>query len=59
MTPFSPPKIKKEIPKDHERAKGIMPIIPASPLTTEELLSLASMFPEIFSDEEIITLLVE
>ena len=53
------PEIKLEVPKDHERAKRIMPVIPASPLTKEELLSLASMFPEVFTDEEIITLLVE
>jgi hypothetical protein len=31
-----------------------MPIVPASPLTPEELLSLASMFPEVFTDEEIV-----
>ena len=59
MTPPSPPKIKREVPKDYERAKRIMPIVPASPLTEEELLSLASMFPEMFTDQEIVTLLVE
>ena len=59
MTPPSPPKIKREVPKDYERAKSLMPIVPASPLTDEELLSLASMFPEVFTDQEIVTLLVE
>ena len=59
MTPPTPPKIKREVPKDYERAKRMMPVVPASPLTAEELLSLASMFPEVFSDEEIVTLLVE
>ena len=59
MPPPSPPKIKREVPKDYERAKRIMPIVPASPLTEEELLSLASMFPEMFTDQEIVTLLVE
>jgi hypothetical protein len=59
MAPPSPPKIKREVPKDYERAKRIMPIVPASPLTEEELLSLASMFPEVFTDEEIVTLLAE
>ena len=59
MAPPSPPKIKREVPKDYERAKRIMPIVPASPLTDEELLTLASMFPEVFTDEELVTLLVE
>ena len=59
MAPPKPPEIKKKIPKDYERARRIMPIVPASPLTREELLSLASVFPEVFSDEEIVTLLVE
>ena len=59
MAPPKPPEIKQKIPKDYERAKRMMPIVPASPLTAEELLSLASMFPEVFSDEEIVTLLVE
>jgi hypothetical protein len=59
MAPPSSPKIKREVPKDYERAKSLMPIVPASPLTDEELLSLASMFPEVFTDQEIVTLLVE
>ena len=59
MTPLSPPKIKQETPKDYERARGLMPIVPTPPLSKEELLNLASMFPEVFSDEEIVTLLVE
>ena len=59
MTPPTPPKIKREVPKDYERAKRIMPIVHASPLTDEELLTLSSMFPEVFTAEELLTLLAE
>ena len=53
------PQIKQKIPKDYERANRIMPVVPTSPLSAEELLNLASMFPEVFTDEEIVTLLSE
>ncbi len=56
---MEPTQIKQEIPKDYERANRLMPVVPTAPLTEEELLNLASMFPEIFTDEEIITLLIK
>jgi hypothetical protein len=36
-----------------------MPVVPTAPLTEEELLNLASMFPEVFTDEEIVDLLIK
>jgi|TARA_B100001079_G_scaffold217998_1_gene193268 hypothetical protein len=53
---LEPIKIKLETPKEYKGAIKI-PTLPSSPLTKEELLTLASMFPEVFTDEEIITLL--
>ena len=55
---LEPPAIKREVPEDDEKARN-MPILPNTPLTKEELLSLASMFPDFFTDEELVILLIQ
>ena len=55
---LEPPAIKREVPQDYEKARN-MPIFPNTPLTAEELLSLASMFPDFFTDEELVRLLIQ
>ena len=55
---LEPPAIKREVPQDYEKARN-MPIFPDTPLTAEELLSLASMFPDFFTDEELVKLLIQ
>jgi|TARA_R110000751_G_scaffold111805_2_gene210252 hypothetical protein len=54
-----PPAIKHEVPKDLERAKRNMPIFPTPPLTEKEFLSIVSLVPDLFTDEEIIKLLIK
>jgi len=55
---LEPPAIKREVPEDYEKARN-MPILPLTPLTAEELLSLASIFPDLFTDEELVMLLMQ
>lgn len=59
MTPPTPPKIKREFPKDYERAKRKMPVVPDAELTPTEYLKIASLYPELFTDEEIVNLLIQ
>tara|TARA_R100001244_G_C5161893_1_gene131086 strand:- start:406 stop:714 length:309 start_codon:yes stop_codon:yes gene_type:complete len=54
-----PSTIKDEIPKDDKKLKRNMPVFPDRPLTNEEALSLASLFPELFTDKELINLLIQ
>jgi len=55
---MQPPAIKLEVPKGYNKARN-MPVFPDPPLTEKEFLSLASMFPEAFTDEELIQLLIK
>jgi hypothetical protein len=55
---MQPPAIKLEVPKGYNKARN-MPVFPNPPLTEKEFLSIASMFPEVFTDEELIQLLIK
>tara|TARA_Y100000593_G_scaffold83638_1_gene157828 strand:- start:299 stop:613 length:315 start_codon:yes stop_codon:yes gene_type:complete len=50
------------IPREYERAKDVipMPVVPdAELLAPAEYLNMASIFPELFTDEEIVNLLIQ
>ena len=49
------------IPREYERAKDVipMPVVPDAELTPTEYLKMASLYPELFTDEEIVNLLIQ
>ena len=49
------------IPREYERAKDVipMPVVPDAELTPTEYLKIASLYPELFTDEEIVNLLIQ
>ena len=49
------------IPREYERAKDVipMPVVHDAELTPTEYLNMASIFPELFTDEEIVNLLIQ
>ena len=49
------------IPREYERAKDVipMPVVPDAELAPTEYLNMASIFPELFTDEEIVNLLIQ
>ena len=56
---IEPPRKIYPTPKEYERAKRKMPVVPDAELTPDEYLKMASMYPELFTDEEIVNLLIQ
>ena len=54
---IEPPRKIYPIPKEYERARRKMPVVPE--LTPTEYLKMASLYPELFTNEEIINLLIQ
>ena len=56
---IEPPRKIYPIPKEYERARRKMPVVPDAELTPTEYLKMASLYPELFTHEEIINLLIQ
>jgi hypothetical protein len=54
-------KFSPRIPREYERAREVipMPVVPDAELTPTEYLKMASLYPELFTDEEIVNLLIQ
>jgi hypothetical protein len=58
---IEPPRKIYPTPKEYERAREVipMPVVPDTELTPTEYLRIASLYPELFTDEEIVNLLIQ